>query len=65
MFSVQFELQGGRTCSFQIPCRFAGCVPGRLLAIRRYRPYWNSSSTSRGSFAPAETIRSSSSARPP
>jgi hypothetical protein len=35
MFIVQFALHGGRTSSFQMPCRFAGWVPGRELATRR------------------------------
>jgi hypothetical protein len=35
MFNVQFELQGGRMASFQIPCKLAGNPPGRELAISR------------------------------
>jgi hypothetical protein len=35
MFVVRLLDQGGRTRSFQIPCRLVGCVPDRELAIRR------------------------------
>ena len=49
MLAVQLEDQGGRTSSFQIPCRFAGCDPGRELAISRYRPYWKYNATRSGS----------------
>ena len=54
---VKFELQGARSSSFQMPCRLAGCDPGRLQAISRYRPYWNSCSTSSGSVAPDFMMR--------
>jgi len=32
MLLVKLLLQGARTVAFQMPCRLAGCVPGRELA---------------------------------
>ena len=47
---VYFESQDGAIWSFQMPCRFAGWVPGREEEISRYRPYWNNSAENCGSF---------------
>jgi hypothetical protein len=47
---VYFESQDGAIWSFQMPCRFAGWVPGRDEEISRYRPNWNSSAENCGSF---------------
>ena len=47
---VYFESHDGAIWSFQMPCRFAGWVPGREEEISRYRPYWNSSAENCGSF---------------
>ena len=38
MFVVYLLSHGGAMLSFQIPCRFAAIVPGRLLPISRYLP---------------------------
>ena len=35
MLIVYLLPHGGVMLSFQMPCRFAGCVPGRELAISR------------------------------
>ena len=65
MFAVQFEDQGGRILSFQIPCKFAGCVgwfgtEGRELAIRRYLPYWKYKAASEGLRSRGKDFRRSS-----
>ena len=41
--------QGGINLSFQIPCKFAGCVPCRDDEISKYLPYWYSNATIDGS----------------
>src|ERR1041384_7185063 len=49
MLTVYLLPHGGLLLAFQIPWRFAGCPPGRLDAISKYRPYWKSRATSSGS----------------
>ena len=53
--SVYFESHDGLSESFQMPCRFAGWVPGRDDEISRYRPYWNSNTENCGSLVLAST----------
>jgi len=38
MLMVYFDPHGGSVRSFQMPCRFAGWLPGRELASSRYLP---------------------------
>ena len=47
---MYFESHAGVSESFQMPCRFAGWVPGREEEISRYRPNWNSSAENCGSL---------------
>ncbi len=47
---VNFESQDGAIWSFQMPCRFAGWVPGREDEMSRYRPNWNNRAENCGSF---------------
>ncbi|RAS67000.1 hypothetical protein C8D87_103339 [Lentzea atacamensis] len=57
---MYFESHDGFIWSFQMPCRFAGCVPGRDDEIRRYLPYWNSRTENCGSLVLAcRVIRTS------
>ena len=51
---------GGLVCSFQMPCRFAGCEPGREHDSSRYRPYWKYSAASAGSCVIAKRLTRSS-----
>ena len=55
MFVVYLLSQGGAKLSFQMPCRLAAIVPGRLLPMRRYRPNWKYSAARPGSSLPALT----------
>ncbi len=60
MFVVYFESHMGFMSLFQMPWRFAGCVPGSDDEIRRYRPNWKMSPASAGSFAPSNVFSRSS-----
>ena len=65
MLVVYLLSHGGAMLSFQMPCKFAAIVPGRLLPISRYRPNWKYSAASPGSSWPFLTrARRSSIGRP-
>src|SRR6516225_6441681 len=49
MLIVYLLPHGGDMLSFQMPCRFAGCEPGRELEMSRYRPYWKYNAARPGS----------------
>src|SRR5919206_508185 len=55
MLIVNLLSHAGMKLSFQIPCKFAGSVPGLLLASSRYRPNWQYWAMSPGSSSPARS----------